>query len=126
MMKLTLAPSGCTRTVILTKHYAIKLPKFGTWRSFVAGILSNMSEASTYRYNRAHHDILCPIVFSAAGGLLVVMKRAEALHFTKWYQCTAEVLELTNQVNALGLCTDMNVENFAMLNGKPVCIDYAR
>lgn len=69
MMKL-----GQSRTVFLTRSYAIKLPRTASWRSFLWGLLSNLQEADL---GRRGWPELCPVLFAAPGGILVVMPRAE-------------------------------------------------
>jgi len=67
---------GATRWVILTKKYAWKFPSFHSWKLFLCGLLSNMSEVV---WNRIQHPSLCPIQWSVWGGFLNVMPRIETL-----------------------------------------------
>ncbi|MCM5689520.1 hypothetical protein CN140_02645 [Sinorhizobium meliloti] len=73
---LTVNHNGATRTVILTRRYALKLPSFKSWRLFLQGLLANMQERE---FGKAERDGLCPVLFSIPGGLLVVMPRCSAL-----------------------------------------------
>jgi hypothetical protein len=108
-MKIT---GGVTRLVLLTRRYAFKVPQPASWRQFLLGLLANMQEV---RFSGIS-VLLCPVIFSLPGGLLVVMPRAEPVdevEFNGW-----ELLELAN------LPTDPNPLNFGRLNGRTVCIDY--
>ena len=67
---------GSARNILLTKHYAIKMPRLVEWRLFLYGLLANMQEAQFWRY--LHSDKLCPVLWSLPGGLLLVMPRAAA------------------------------------------------
>lgn len=119
--------TGMTRIVVVTKHYAIKFPRYTSARQFLAGILCNISEAHFYKQHPEHHTILCPIVFYVPCGLCVVMKRAEPLLITKWYQCNSEILNILNHIIAINdICHDIQISNFGTLDGVTVCIDYAK
>jgi len=72
---------GATRTVLLTRKYAIKVPSCHTWRSFLTGLLANLQERV---FATLQDDRLCPVVFSLPGGLLVVMPRVTELTEYDW------------------------------------------
>jgi hypothetical protein len=63
---------GASRTVLLTRRYAIKLPSLRSYRATLWGLLSNLAERE-----RAGGPGLCPILWSLPGGLVVVMPRCE-------------------------------------------------
>lgn len=63
---------GYSRTVILTRRRAYKLPSLASWRRFLWGILSNLRELE-----RSGSPGLCPVLWGFPGGLLVVMPRCD-------------------------------------------------
>ena len=67
---------GATRNVLLTKRYAIKMPRLVEWRLFLHGLLANMQDTEFWRH--LHSDKLCPVLFSIPGGFLLAMPRAVA------------------------------------------------
>jgi hypothetical protein len=74
--------NGCTRFVLLTDNYAIKLPQFKYgWKNFLAGLLANMQERT---FATTKWPELCPVTFSVPGGWLVVMQRASNLKDEEW------------------------------------------
>ena len=68
---------GATRNVLLTKRYAIKVPRLVEWRLLLYGLLANMQERQYWRHLR--HDKLCPVLWSLPGGFLLVMRRTTEL-----------------------------------------------
>ena len=85
-MRWTVIRRGITRTVLLTRRYAIKIPALRTngdgfsgllW-SLARGVLANQAELAWKEYE-PWQDALCPIVWSSWGGLVVVMPRCEPL-----------------------------------------------
>jgi hypothetical protein len=73
--------TGATRFVVLTRRWAIKLPRLVSWRLFLCGLLANMQERE---FSRTGWPELCPVLFSLPGGWLVVMPRAEPLEDGEW------------------------------------------
>ena len=65
---------GTTRTVLLWRSWAFKVPSAYTWRLFLQGLLANMQEA---RWGRLGWPELCPVLLAVPGGLLVVMPRCD-------------------------------------------------
>jgi hypothetical protein len=79
---------GAVRTVLLTPHYAFKLPgrwQLDAWRWWwdllLRGLLSNMQER---RFAAEGWPQLCPIRAALPGGFLVVMPRARPLTDAEW------------------------------------------
>jgi len=65
---------GCTRIVILTKKYAIKIPQFKfQWNHFLLGLLANIQEAHFSKVR--NEDRVCPVLFHVWGGFLLVMPK---------------------------------------------------
>lgn len=72
---------GITRTVLLTRRYAIKVPSLrpygdglaGVLWSICRGVLANQSEATWWR--NSHNPNLCPVLRSWLGGIINVYPR---------------------------------------------------
>lgn len=68
---------GATRTVLLTRRLAIKVPLLvDGWRGILRGMLANAQERD---FASAEWPELCPILFSLPFGLLVVMPRCQQI-----------------------------------------------
>lgn len=103
---------GITRTVILTKHYAVKLPSFRSWKFFLMGLLANMHEAFWWR-ETVHDPRLCPVYFCLPGGWFLVMPRVEV--------CWDQDIDYSKYE---GLPLDPKPTNFGVYQGRTVLIDY--
>ena len=110
---------GITREVILTRRYAIKVPKliYG-WHKFLCGLLANMQER---QFARAGWPQLCPVVFSVPGGWLLVMRRAEMLSDDEWREFDpARFCETPDYV----VPAEFKRDSFGKVDGRIVAIDY--
>lgn len=108
---------GSSRTVILTKNYAFKLPYIGRWRNFLWGLLANMQEVD---FNTLNDERLAKVIFHLPAGFLVVMKRAEPLTtFNKKF-----FAEFCAKRKGLELPTELKKDSFGYIDGKLVAIDY--
>jgi hypothetical protein len=112
---------GITRAVVLIGGYAIKIP---SWRHglrmFRCGMTSNKIEYLLYQrftlWQFSEAEKMCPSIWCAPWGLLQVQRRVKPLdrdirpceecHLWKW-------------------STDHKPENYGLLDGKVVCVDYA-
>lgn len=118
-MKIT---AGATRTVILTKRLAIKLPRVyrknrqWEWTQFLHGLLANLQER--YWSNYHTRTALCPVWFADPVGLLVVMPRCRPLERRI---CPVEVLWFQEYER---VPCDWAQENWGWHNGRVVLIDY--
>jgi len=123
---------GCTRFVVLTKKYAIKIPQFKyEWKHFLLGLLANMQEVA---FNTMKDERLCPVIFHLWGGWLVVMPRcapiSEECFFdidvTRFWPNKDEDYHPDNTCERANY--NVPVENkqdsFGYYNGKIVAIDY--
>lgn len=110
---------GITREVILTRRYAIKIPKlvYG-WDKFLRGLLANMQETL---FSRANFPELCPVIFSIPGGWLLVMPRVAPLSNAEWSEFDVETF--CNRPDYL-LPVERKQDSFGKLNGRIVAIDY--
>lgn len=110
---------GVTRTVVLTKHWAIKLPcvVYG-WKYFLYGFLANMQEAEWAGFD----ERLCPVRFAGRGGCVVVMPRCLPLTDDEYL---AEVSENWHKLdNGQELPVEMKTNSFGRLNGQIVAVDF--
>jgi hypothetical protein len=110
--------NGATRQVFLYRRYAIKMPSFRSWKLFLCGLLANMQEAEFSKLNWLR---LCPVVWNAPLGLMIIMMRATPL--------TQEEFEKFNYDEFIYLQDgEIPVENklssFGWLNGMIVAVDY--
>lgn len=123
---------GCTRQVILTKKWAIKIPQFHyEWKHFLLGLLANMQEI---RLSKTKDDRLCPIKFYIPGGWLVIMPRCEMINRNEFMKLDIKRFwpDNTEDYHPDNECNRANfnapVENkqdsFGHYNGKIVAIDY--
>lgn len=119
---MTVNTRGVTRFVILTRRYAIKVPRFWhygrfRWEMFLYGLLGNMQEA---KFARTGWPELCPVYFAVPGGWLLVMPRCEALD----EELTPEqYAAFTNRPDYV-LPVEHKADSFGYLNGHLVAVDY--
>lgn len=124
---------GVTRTVLLTRRYAIKLPSLRPYGDGVAGllwsicrgILANQSEAVWW--NMAEPKMrayLCPVLRSWLGGIINVYPRCEPYEVDG---ATAEKM-FTREFSPVELLYphpgDNKPDNYGWLDGRVVCLDY--
>lgn len=127
---------GCSRWVILTERYAIKFPNFRyRYPAILWGLLHNLSEsswwaASTGAYDddrsvRPYQRLLCPVVYRAPLGVVIVMRRAQVLD-RRW-ECPVVFRWLNDRFTAADVScpAELKVESFGILDGEIVAIDYA-
>ena len=108
---------GSSRTVILTKNYAFKLPYIGRWKNFLWGLIANMQEVD---FNTLNDERLAKVIFHLPAGFLVVMKRAEPLkEFNKKF-----FAGFCSRHKGLELPTELKKDSFGYIDGKLVAIDY--
>lgn len=110
---------GITREVVLTRRYAIKVPRmvYG-WRMFLCGLLANMQERA---FGRCGWPELCPVVFSLPGGWLVVMRRAQPLSAAEW--AAFDAVTFCNQAHRV-LPVEHKQDSFGKIDGRVVAVDY--
>lgn len=110
---------GITRTVILTRRWAIKLPnmRYG-WEHFLRGLLANMQERE---FGRTGWPGFCPVTFSLPGGWLVVMPRVRMMTPGEFERFDADMFcERGDYV----IPAEAKWDSFGYLNGRIVAIDY--
>jgi hypothetical protein len=111
---------GITREVILTRRYAIKIPKLACgWKHFLWGLLANMQERTL---SKAGWPELCPVVFSLPGGWLLVMRRAGILTDADWASFNAKAFCETP--NYFVPAEQWKQDSFGKIDGRIVAVDY--
>lgn len=110
---------GATRQVFLTKKYAIKIPSFYNWQSFLNGILCNISEIE---FSTLKDLYFCPVVWKSWLGLVVVMPRCREPN-QKFFR-----MELEHTRSKLNFeefyFSDCKINNYGYLGHRLVKIDY--
>jgi hypothetical protein len=110
---------GATRYVLLTKWYAIKIPRLSEWRLCLQGLLANMQE--TLWWKGMKHEKLCPVLFSIPGGFLIVMPRATPLSRTEYVALDFD--DFADQEDFVIPVEDKQ-DSFGILQGRIVAVDY--
>jgi hypothetical protein len=105
--------------VLIICGYALKFPRVSSWRSFLAGMLHNMSERD---FSAMNINLLCPVVASVPGGLLNVMPVCcvSPAALRSW-RAAAEKHE---QASLLLNIVELKSDSAGMLNGRPVAVEY--
>lgn len=114
---------GATRMVLLTRHWAIKLPRPTEWRLFLHGLLANIQERQFWTtYDRR----LCPVKFSLPGGWVVVMPRAKSLSDDEWAEFDPDKFCDARDEDEIGMVVpaESKRDSFGKVNGRIVAIDY--
>jgi hypothetical protein len=109
---------GATRLVFLWRGLAFKLPATHSWRNFLNGLLANMTERACGRVSLPG---FCPVVFSLAGGFLVVMRRARPLTPAEWAGFDPVAFCLRGDYS---IPAEPKEDSFGVLDGAIVAIDY--
>ncbi len=110
---------GCTRIVLLTSKWAIKIPNFlDGWKLFLTGLLCNMQER---QFGQMKWPELCPVVFSLPGGWLVVMTKVREITDEEFLEFDSR--EWADRPDYVVPC-EHKTNGFGWLDGRVVCIDY--
>lgn len=124
---------GITRTVVLTRRYAIKLPSLRRYGSGLAGllwsvsrgILANQSEAEWWHNAMPDQKpMLCPVLHSWIGGIVNIYPRCEPYtvdEVTELAMFTREYRPLPDLDPQPG---DVKPDNYGWLDGRLVVLDY--
>lgn len=123
MMKINRC--GITRIVFEFKAVVIKIPNFSySWEHFIVGVLANIREHKTYRYNSGKYDnglshLLCPVLWCSWGGWFLIMKRVAVM-------TDDEYLNTDTSIHQLHFGGDDKSDSYGYLNGYVVKIDYGQ
>lgn len=124
---------GITRTVWVTKRYAIKFPSLrrygdglaGLLWSICRGILANQGEAQWWRNAELdQRDMLCPVLHSWLGGIVNVYPRCEPYIVDEETEMAIHRREYTPLPNLRPCPGDTKPDNYGWLNGRLVVLDY--
>lgn len=113
---------GSTRIVIEFQKIVVKIPNFlGEWVHFLNGILSNINENRTWKYNSGEFEegksyLLCPVIWCSFGGWILVMKKVDRL--------IDDINLFDFKEHIKYFKGDDSIYNYGILNGKLVKIDY--
>jgi hypothetical protein len=110
---------GSARMAILTKCYAIKIPRIDMGAE---GFRSNSREHRKWAESSAAH--LCPILSTLPFGMVIIMPRARPLTDSEFAELSAEYVAEAGQWSPPRLAGDFKRENFGFYDGKIVRIDY--
>lgn len=125
----TLERRGCTRLVFVFATFVVKIPNFTVcWRHFLTGLLANMGERDTYRWNTGDYEdgkghLLCPVIWASWGGWLLVMQRAVVCTYTDE---AGDEIDYSKWIVA-GFGGDDKPDNYGVLpDGRLVKLDYGQ
>lgn len=112
---------GATRWVLLGKKRAYKFPRMTSWRTFLNGLLGNMTEAE---FAAVGHPLLAPVLFRIPGGFLNVMPvckvwMKDARYLEQWWAAAETYPNI-----ALTSLVEYKVDSVGILDGRIVAIDY--
>ena len=109
---------GCTRIVILTKRFAVKIPNIFSWRLMLYGLLANHQERT---FSRLGWPEVCPIRFSLPFAVCVVMEKAQPMTFEQWQSFDYESFCIKESYK---VPVELKRDSFGWLNGRVVAVDY--
>lgn len=121
---MRICTKGVTRIVIILDTVVVKVPNFThKWNHFLKGIIGNIEEHNTWRYNTGDFDtgnshLLCPVVWCSWLGFILIMKKAEPLSTEQWEAIT-DISE-----HKLHFPGDDTISNYGYYCGRLVKIDY--
>ena len=114
--QMKLVTSGHSRLVLLLGRWAIKFPRVTSWSGFLRGLLGNLTERS-WRYWPG----VCPIVWAAPLGLMLVCQRARELTDEEWEAGVYKEVALSLGVAYI----EDKRDSFGVLeSGEVVVVDY--
>lgn len=113
--------------VLIFDKVVVKLPYWKTYRGFIKGLLSNMTEVMLSRsYPESRY--LVPVLWSIKGGWLVVMPRvrdcAEPLVAAFMVDLFLGDNTEDQEADEVKRYCEYVVDNYGMYRGKPLCRDY--
>lgn len=118
--------TGVTRLVFLVGSYAIKIPRFYSYRHFLQGILANDQEAywsSCFK----HNEKLCPVLLTCPGRFFIVMPRVKVLTDAELDYGFPDGVDSFLRIvpdNESRFPGEKKSDSFGWLNGRLVIIDY--
>lgn len=121
---MKLIKTGITRWVILTDKYAIKFPNPSySLSNFLQGWIANITEYNTWTIfnsedieNKEIRNIICPVLKQYLWGFISIMPKCKEVPKNQF----PEINPHLNIVN----WGDYKIDNYGLLNGRLVCLDY--
>ena len=108
---------GATRNVWLIDKYAIKIPRARSWRTFLNGLLANLTERE---FSTMRSPLLAEVKYSDPIGLVLIMERADkVLRYT-----TKNTSNFFKRCEDEGLPTDWNPWNIGVFGRQWKLIDF--
>lgn len=109
---------GATRTVILIRGWAVKIPTPYGWRNFLHGLLANHQERL---FSKAKWPELCPVIWSLPLALIICMRRAAPLDMVEF-----ESFDFDSFVKReyYSVPVENKLDSFGRLEGRIVAVDY--
>lgn len=121
MQRMVSCHWGSTRCVVLVGRWAVKFPRLSgrfAWNRFLRGLLANMQERLFWE---TRWPELCPVVWSVAGGWLVVMRRATPMTPEEWE--TFDALKWSQRDDYV-VPVECKRDSFGWVDGNLVAVDY--
>lgn len=116
---------GCSRTVLISARYALKLPTLHQgWRAFLWGLLDNMGEREIWRYWPEARVKCAPVLASSRLGLFVVMPRCLPLEDEHWALTREEHDGWRTVGDNYRVPVEYKRGSHGLLNGRIVALDY--
>jgi len=106
---------GTMRRVFIFKNIVVKIPLN------IKGYLANINEIHNWYKYKSHREYLCPIKLHDLLGYVVIMKRVQPIKSLEDYD-TSFLGDMIYNVHPV--FNDIKENNFGLLNGKLVKIDY--
>lgn len=123
-MKLWLS-HGCSRTVIITARYALKLPTLHQgWRAFLWGLLDNMGEREIWRFWPEAREKCAPVLLSGPLGLFVLMPRCLPLEEEHWGMTCEEHEQWRVASDGYSVPVEYKRGSHGLHRGRVVAVDY--
>ena len=126
-MAIVKVESGCFRRVFLFWGLAVKVPQTYSWRNFLTGLLTNMSERRIWRKWPAElRGRLCPVLFSDPLGFVVIMPRLRLLSYEELGHAFPSRKAFYGAVRSEGLAipVERKADSWGWFKGRVVAIDY--
>lgn len=116
---------GCTRIVFILRSVVIKIPKPRYWSHFLSGLLANMRERDTWKWNSGDYEkgtshLLCPVLWASIGGWMLVMKKVDRV--LEWDEDSK--FDISKHIEHFP--GDDKVKNYGILDNKLVKFDYGQ
>lgn len=116
--------TGTTRIVFEFEQVVVKVPNITRWLNFLQGLVGNMNESRTWRWNSGKFEkgtshLLCPVVWCSWGGWILIMKKAKTLTEKQW-ESIDNISEFKRSFGG-----DDTMANYGYYQNRLVKIDYA-